>query len=104
MISRCSDARNGEEKTLRASAWELRAARTAPATSSRRRTSTTCSFKFNDRAALAVIVTCDAPVVGSQGSDPRQSRDYVPQYLQSFCPDFPRKDSYPGPDPANPPH
>src|SRR5262245_38596878 len=66
MISRCSDARIGEEKTLRASAWELRAARTAPATSSRRRTSRTCNFRFNDRAALVVIVTWDVPVVGSQ--------------------------------------
>src|SRR5262249_29261959 len=66
MISRCSDARIGEEKTLRASAWELRAARTAAATSLRRRTSRTSSFKFNDRAALVVSVTCDAPVVGSQ--------------------------------------
>src|SRR5437016_9705001 len=56
MISRCSDARIGEEKTLRASACELRAARTAAATSSRPRTSRTSSFKFNDRAALAVIV------------------------------------------------
>src|SRR5262249_36126066 len=69
MISRCSDARIGEEKTLRASACELRAARTAAATSSRRRTSRTCSFKFNDRAALRetghdaspkdVITDCD---------------------------------------------
>jgi hypothetical protein len=73
MISRCSDARIGEEKTLRASACELRAERTAPATSSRRRTSRTCSFKFNDRAALAVIVTCDAPVVGSQRAVTRDS-------------------------------
>src|SRR5262245_36116164 len=73
MISRCSDARIGEEKTLSASACELRAARTTPATSSRRRTSRTCSFKFNDRAALAVIVTCDAPVVGSQRAVTRES-------------------------------
>src|SRR5262245_35903832 len=73
MISRCSDARIGEENTLRASACELRAARTAAATSSRRRTSRTCNFKFNDRAALAVIVTCDAPVVGSQRAVTRDS-------------------------------
>ena len=57
MISRWSDERTGEEKTLRASACESRAARTAPATSSRRRTSKTCSFRFNDSAALSVIVT-----------------------------------------------
>ena len=65
--------RKNREKTLRASACELRAARTAAATSSRRRTSRTCSFKFNDRAALAVIVTCDAPVVGSQRAVIRES-------------------------------
>src|SRR6516165_8146534 len=94
MISRCSDARNGEEKTLRASAWELRAARTAPATSSRRRTSTTCSFKFNDRAALAVIVTCDAPVVGSQSAVTRDSPGIM------SCAEFRGKDGEPGSVPA----
>src|SRR5262249_2842825 len=42
---------------LRASACESRAARTAPATSSLRRISKTCSFRFKDSAALSVIVT-----------------------------------------------
>src|SRR4029450_13201222 len=100
MISRCSDARIGEEKTLSASACELRAARTTPATSSRRRTSRTCSFKFDDRAALAVIVTCDAPVVGPQRAVPRESPGIISSVPPVFSTEFRGKDGEPGGVPA----
>ena len=51
MISRKREARKGEEKTLIASARPSRAARKAETTSSRRRTSRTCRFRFRDFAA-----------------------------------------------------
>src|SRR5262245_14840675 len=73
MISRWSNERTGEEKTLRASACELRAARTAPVTSSRRRTSKTCSFRFNDSAALSAEIAGGAglprPPAADQSAD-----------------------------------
>src|SRR5262245_5939633 len=72
MISRWSNERTGEEKTLRASACESRAARTAPATSSRRRTSKTCSFRFNDSAALSAEIAGGAGLPRPPAAD--QSR------------------------------
>src|SRR5215472_7861550 len=100
MISRCSDARIGEEKTLRASACESCAARSAAATSSRRRTSRTCSFKFNDRAALVVIATCDAPVVGSQRAATRDSPGIMSRSISSLFAELRGKDGEPGGVPA----
>ena len=54
-VSRVTDARNGEERILRASVCELHAARITSPTSSRRSTSRICSLRFKDRAASSVI-------------------------------------------------
>jgi hypothetical protein len=71
MISRSSEARIGDAKTLMASACPSRAALNAPETASLFRTSKTWSFRFKARAASSDSVTCALPVVGSQSAATR---------------------------------